>query len=151
MLDSLQEPLTSFILGGAPISEIRGAAIYSFGVGNPALMLFGIAGNLLAAACLFLFWDFIRIDRIGLMIVGRRIGGMVERYRKNHELGETIALALFIGTPLPGTGVYSGILVGKLLGISNRKLAVASFFGIIMSASLMYLALSGLVSFLSFL
>jgi uncharacterized membrane protein len=161
MLDSLTSPILSFLagfpppiaaflLGGAPISEVRGAAIYAFGVGNPGLMLFGILGNLFAVFCLLVFWDLLRIDRIGTMIVGKRLESMIEKFHKNHELGETIALALFIGVPLPLVGgAYSGILVGKILKMPNGKIIIASVAGILLTSLIMYLALSGAVSVLS--
>ncbi len=151
MEGALFNVLFAFILGAAPISEIRGAVVYSFSVGNPYLIIFGIMGNLVAAICLMLFWDLIKIQNIGMRIVGKRIEGMIDRYKKNHERGEEIALALFIGMPFPVTGVYSGILVGKILKIPDKKIAIASIIGILLSATIMSLAASGTISFLSFL
>lgn len=151
MFEILSQEFFSFILGFAPVSEIRGAAIYAFGMKNPDLILFGLLGNIAAALCLLLFWDLVHIEKIGLRIVGKKIAGMIESYHKNHELGETIALAIFIGIPLPGTGVYSGILLGKILKISDKKIIVASISGILIAALIMYLVLSGTASFLSFL
>jgi uncharacterized membrane protein len=150
MIDVLPPPLISFLLGGAPISEVRGAAIYSFGVDNPLLMVFGMVGNMLAAIALLVLWDLLNIEEIGRRIVGKRLDKLIERYHKTHELGETIALAIFIGIPLPVTGVYTGILLGKILRISNWKILTASAIGILIASLIMYLALSGIVSFLSF-
>jgi len=148
-ITSFPAPLASFLLGAAPISEIRGAIIFAFQQGNQSLIAYGILGNIFAGLCLLVFWDLLRIRNIGLMIVGERISKMIERYHKNHELGETIALALFIGVPLPMTGVYSGILLAKVMKISNKKIAAASVCGILMASAIMYLALSGAVSFLN--
>lgn len=148
-LGSFSPPVVSFLLGFLPVSEIRGAAIYAFQQGDQSLMLYGIAGNIFAAICLILLWDIFHIEKIGRMIVGKRIEKMIEEYHKNHELGEMIALAIFIGIPLPATGAYSGILVGKILQISDKKLVVATTAGIIAAALVMYLALSGAISFLS--
>ncbi|MFH1470508.1 MAG: small multi-drug export protein [Candidatus Micrarchaeota archaeon] len=146
---SFPAPLASFLLGATPISEIRGAIIFAFQQGNLFLILYGILGNMFAGLCLLAFWNLLKIQDIGLMIVGKRISKMIERYHRNHELGETIALALFIGVPLPVTGVYSGVLLAKVLKISNKKIAVASVCGILMASIIMYLALSGAVSFLN--
>ena len=160
MLDSLTSPIlsflavfpppiASFLLGAAPISEVRGAAIYAFQQGNHALILYGIAGNIAAALALILLWDIFHIEKIGRRILGSRIERKIEDFKKNHELGETIALAVFIAIPLPGTGAYTGVLIGKILNISDKKLVVASIAGVLGSALIMYLALSGTVSFLS--
>ncbi|MFH1448075.1 MAG: small multi-drug export protein [Candidatus Micrarchaeota archaeon] len=151
MGDWFYDAFMSFILGAAPISEVRGAALHAFGLGTPYFIVFGIIGNIFAALCLLLFWDLVKIKRIGMMIVGRRIEGMIDRYHKNHEKGEIIALTLFIGMPLPVTGVYSGILVGKILKIDDRKILIASVAGVLLSSAIMFLALSGTLSILSFL
>ena len=150
-LGSFSPPVISFILGFLPISEIRGAAIYAFQQGNQSLMLYGIAGNICAAICLILLWDFLHIEKIGRMIVGKRIEKMIENYHKNHELGETIALAIFIGIPLPMTGAYSGVLVGKILQISDKKLLISSTAGILAAGLITFLVLNGTLSFLYFL
>lgn len=148
-LTSFPPPLASFLLGAVPISEVRGAAIFAFQQGDPSLVLYGIAGNIAAALALIMLWDLLQIEKIGRFITGARLEKRIEDFKKNHELGETIALAIFIGIPLPITGVYTGVLVGKILNISDRKLFVASIAGILMAALIMCLALSGVFSFLS--
>lgn len=55
-----------------------------------------------------------------------RLHPYVEKYG---ELG----VALFIGVPLPGSGVYSGALGSYLLGLNRRKFAVANVLGVIIA------------------
>ena len=43
------------------------------------------------------------------------------------------ALAIFIGIPLPGSGVYSGALAADLLGLSFRKFVVANIVGVLIA------------------
>lgn len=67
----------------------------------------------------------------------RKIHAGVERY------GEYF-LIVFIGIPLPGSGVYSGALGAYLLGMSFRKFLVANIFGVLIAAVLVTVAvLSG--------
>ncbi len=76
---------------------------------------------------------------------------MVERpRRKIHESVERwgeFGVAVFIGIPLPGTGVYSGAIGSYLLGLSHKKFFYATVLGVLMAAiivTLVVLAGSGI-------
>lgn len=56
-----------------------------------------------------------------------RIHPYVEKYG---ELG----VAVFIGIPLPGSGVYTGAFGAYLLGLDRRKFAVANVIGVLIAA-----------------
>lgn len=58
----------------------------------------------------------------------RKISPYVEKYG---ELG----IALFIGIPLPGSGVYTGAVGAFLLGVSRRKFAIANVIGVCIAAA----------------
>ncbi|MFO7820573.1 MAG: small multi-drug export protein [Lentisphaeria bacterium] len=57
-----------------------------------------------------------------------RIQPYVDKY------GE-IGVALFIGIPLPGSGVYTGAVGAFLLGLDKRKFAVANVLGVCIAAA----------------
>lgn len=57
-----------------------------------------------------------------------RIQPYVDKYG---ELG----VALFIGIPLPGSGVYTGAVGAFLLGLNQRKFAIANVLGVSIAAS----------------
>jgi uncharacterized membrane protein len=148
----LTPPVITFILGGAPVAEIKGASVYAFQQGQPDLIVFGIIGNVFASICLLLFWDILHIQKIGMMIIGKSIEKRIDEFHKKHENDTVLALTLLIGMPIPLIGgAYTGILLGKVLKVENRKLFLASTVGILLTAFIMYLAFSGTVSFLSFL
>jgi uncharacterized membrane protein len=56
-----------------------------------------------------------------------KIHPYIEKYG---ELG----VAIFIGIPLPGSGVYSGALGAYLLGVDRRKFMIANVFGVLIAA-----------------
>ncbi|MFC1741952.1 COG2426 family protein [Nanoarchaeota archaeon] len=56
----------------------------------------------------------------------KKIEPYVERY------GE-IGVALFIGVPLPGSGVYTGALGSYLIGLGYRKFIIACIVGVILA------------------
>ncbi len=62
----------------------------------------------------------------------RRIHSGVQKY------GEW-AVMVFIGIPLPGSGVYTGALAAFLIGLSPRKFIIANVFGVIIAAVLVTL------------
>ncbi len=56
-----------------------------------------------------------------------KIHPFVEKY------GE-FGVALFIGIPLPGSGVYTGAFGSYLLGLDKRKFAIANVIGVLIAA-----------------
>ena len=63
-----------------------------------------------------------------LLRAQRRLKPYVDRYG---ELG----VAVFIGIPLPGSGVYTGAVGAFLLGLDRRKFAVANVIGVLIAAT----------------
>jgi uncharacterized membrane protein len=57
-----------------------------------------------------------------------KIHPYVEKY------GE-IGVAVFIGIPLPGSGVYTGAFGSYLLGLDKRKFAIANVIGVLIAAA----------------
>lgn len=69
----------------------------------------------------------------------RRIWPLLERTRHRihpyvEKYGE-LGVALFIGIPLPGSGVYTGAFGAYLLGLDRRKFMIANVIGVIIAAS----------------
>jgi uncharacterized membrane protein len=60
--------------------------------------------------------------------VQRKIHKQVERY------GEW-GVAIFIGVPLPGTGVISGAIASYALGLDRKKYYIASILGVLIAAT----------------
>lgn len=58
----------------------------------------------------------------------RRLKPYVDKYG---EMG----VAVFIGIPLPGSGVYTGAVGAFLLGLNRRKFAVANVLGVLIAAA----------------
>jgi len=69
----------------------------------------------------------------------RRIWPILERTQhKIHPYVEKygeIGVAVFIGIPLPGSGVYTGAFGSYLLGVDRRKFAVANVLGVLIAAT----------------
>jgi uncharacterized membrane protein len=77
---------------------------------------------------------------------------MVVRTQRNVEpwvnKWGVLGLGLFIGIPLPGSGVYSGALGAYLLGFRFRDFMVASVIGVLMAGGIVSLVMvSGSTAF----
>ncbi|MBN1556776.1 MAG: small multi-drug export protein [Lentisphaerae bacterium] len=105
----------------------------------PAVVLICVLANIVLGwlvfqvmGPIFLFirrWDW--FDRRVWPVLARtrhRIHPYVERY------GE-FGVAVFIGIPLPGSGVYTGAFGAYLLGLDRRKFAIANAIGVCIAAA----------------
>jgi uncharacterized membrane protein len=72
-------------------------------------------------------WFARRLEPI-LLRAQRKIHPYVEKYG---EMG----IAVFIGIPLPGSGVYTGAVGAFLLGLDRRKFAVANVLGVLIAGT----------------
>ena len=57
-----------------------------------------------------------------------------------------IALMLFVGIPLPGTGAWTGTMAASILDLDFKKSSVAVMLGVILAGIIMGLASAGLFS-----
>ncbi len=57
-----------------------------------------------------------------------------------------LGLAIFIGIPLPGSGVYTGSMLAWILGIDWKKGFVASVLGVLMAGTIVTLLSLGILS-----
>ena len=97
---------------------------------------------------------------IRLICRSERLSNMYQRYqnavinrlRPKIEKWGFWGLALFIGIPLPGSGVYSGAIGAHALGISFKRYLGASFVGVIMASTIVsIITIGGFESFAFFL
>ncbi len=135
--------LTLIAITFVPALELRASIPYGYydaGLSPVATVLVCVAANIALAPLVWLFLDkgihlFLRIAWVrGIYdaVVARtqkRVQPYVERWG-------TLGLSLFIGVPLPGSGVYSGGLGAYLLGFRFGQYMVASVFGVVIAGAL---------------
>jgi len=97
---------------------------------------------------------------IKLMTLIRPIGKLWNWYvdRVQHRIEKGVqkygewAVAVFIGIPLPGSGVYSGALAAYLIGLPFRKFIVSNILGVLIAAVIVTIVcLTGAEAFSFFL
>jgi uncharacterized membrane protein len=152
---SLPPTLTVFLLSLMPVSELRGGIPYGLLVAHLPLwqvLLVAILGCWLSAPLVyFLIPPVVKLlsrmrwfDRLW-----RRLSGKVHGHVKTSvDRFGPWGIALFVGVPLPGFGVYSGALGAFLLGMSFGRFMWVSLIGVLIAAALVTAAvLSGSSAF----
>ncbi len=111
-----------FLLSMLPVTELRAAVPIGIAQGlSPfTAMFFGIAGNMVPVVPLLVLLEPVskiltKVKPLGLIMdkIFTRTRTKSSRVEKFGALG----LLLFVGIPVPGTGVWSGSLLAFLLGI----------------------------------
>ncbi len=136
----MYELLKLILLSILPFLELRGSIPYGvFGTSLSLTTIFVVAAvsNILIAPFVYLFIDkvlhlFLRINFIDKLYQKN----VVRTQRKIHPLMEKyglLGLAIFIGIPLPGSGVYSGALAAYLLNIRKRDFMTAVVIGVLVA------------------
>ncbi len=63
--------------------------------------------------------------------------------------GIFVALMIFVGIPLPGTGAWSGALIASLFNLQKRWSFLSVFLGVLIAGVIMTLASYGVLGFLN--
>ncbi|MCD7756161.1 MAG: small multi-drug export protein [Firmicutes bacterium] len=152
----LTKYLLVFLVSMTPIAELRAAMPLAVGMGLdyvPALVLC-VIGNMLPVPLIYffarkvLFWG---ADRkyVGaafrfLLDKGEAAGQKLTR--RAGRGGLFVALLLFVGIPIPGTGAWTGTLAASFLDMGIRSTALAVSLGVILAGFIMGVASTGVFS-----
>ena len=139
--------LIVFFVSMVPILELRGAVPIALGMDLPYLpsLIVCVIGNMFPVPFIYLFAR-------KFLIWGTRqkhIGNFCKKFLKKGEKagrkivaatgkgGTFVALMLFVGIPLPGTGAWTGTLAASLLDLGPKTTAAAVSLGVIMAGIIM--------------
>jgi len=143
------------VLTLAPALELRASIPYGLlhsDLAPWAVVVVCVVCNIALAPLVWLFMA----EGVHLVVRIKPVGRLYDRIvvRSRHKLEPyverwgTLGLALFIGIPLPGSGVYSGGLGGYLLGFNFKQYLIASVLGVMIAASVVtVVVLSGTTAF----
>ena len=153
-----------FFISMVPLIELRGAVpigITYFGLNEYITLAVCIVGNMLPVPIIYLFarkvllWGSTWKHGSGIfkwiLKKGEKAG---KKLTKNGDAGMFIALMLFVGVPLPGTGAWTGTLAASMLDMNWKKTSVAVILGVLMAGIIMLvvslLAKAGITSVADF-
>lgn len=141
-------PIQSIILITLlPITELRASILYGIiELKLPWLTVFLVAvlSNILLAVILYpiidkLIWLVTRIKLID-RLYNKHIENTQHKIKKYIDRYGELGLAIFIGIPLPGSGVYTGALAAYLLGFKYKKFIIASIIGVLIAGAIVTIA-----------
>jgi len=138
-----------------PIVELRGAVPIGIGMGLPewAVLIIALFGNLIPVPFIFSFvhrllewgttWKWKKAQKFcnWCLKKGEKGGKKLQK-----KAGDNIylALALFVGIPVPGTGAWTGTLAASMLNLDRRKTVVAVATGLVLAGLIMSILSLGL-------
>lgn len=148
----LKKYIIIFLVSMVPLLELRGAIPFSVGFGLPSIPSFIICviGNMLPVPVIF--WFARRVLEWGKD--KKAIGGFFtwclekgdkggKKLTEKAGRGVYVALFLFVGIPLPGTGAWTGTLAASFLDLEWKKSVVAVMAGVVLAGLIMYLVSIG--------
>lgn len=149
----LKHYIIIFFISMVPIIELRGAIPYAVGFGLPLFWsyIICIIGNMIPVPFIFFFarrileWgaDKKYIGRFfSLCLKKGHSGG--EKLKAKAGKGLFVALLLFVGVPLPGTGAWTGTLAASILDMDFKKSVAAVMLGVLLAGVIMGLVSSGI-------
>ena len=152
--------LTVFFISMVPIVELRGAMPIALGMDIPfyKALIVCVLGNMLPVPFIYFFarkflvWgaDKKYIGKICtfFLVKGEHAGQKL--VKATGRGGLFIALLLFVGIPLPGTGAWTGTLAASFLNMGIKTTASAVSLGVIMAGIIMGVASTGVFAVLGF-
>ena len=150
--------LLAFLVSMIPIVELRGGVVLAVGSGIHPLVAIAVCavGNMLPVPIVYFFarkfltWGS-RQRYIGklcnfFLVKGEHAGQKL--VKKTGRGGLFVALLLFVGIPLPGTGAWTGTLAASLLNMGFKSTVAAVSLGVILAGIIMAVASTGVFAFI---
>ena len=150
--------LMIFFISMVPLIELRGAIPYAIAfieAGEPLKLwlcyVVAIIGNMLPVPIIFFFARKVLEWGKDKPVIGGFFTFCLEKGHKGGEKlqakagrGLFLALLLFVGIPLPGTGAWTGTLAASILDMDFKDSVIAVMLGVVLAGIIMGLVSAGL-------
>ncbi len=150
--------LIVFFISMVPLIELRGAIPYAVGFQMPLLQAYIIAviGNMIPVPFIYFFARKVLEWGRDKPLIGGFFTFCMEKGEKGGRKlqekagrGLFVALFLFVGIPLPGTGAWTGTLAASILDMDFKSSILAAMAGVILAGLIMGAVSAGLFGALS--
>ena len=152
----LQKYLFVILVSMVPLIELRGGVPIAIGMGFdfvPALLVC-IVANMLPVPIIYLFARKVLLWGCDKKFIGKFFTYCIEKGERGGEKlrakagknGLFIALMLFVGIPLPGTGAWTGTLAASFLNMGFKETTKAVMLGVVIAGLIMATASTGVFS-----
>ena len=144
----LKKYLYIFFISMVPLIELRGAIPVSQILSLPLIpsYIVCILGNMLPVQIIYLFARKVLEWGADKPVIGKFFTFCLEKGEKGGQKlqakagrGLFLALLLFVGIPLPGTGAWTGTLAASILDMDFKSSILAVMLGVLLAGIIMLL------------
>lgn len=142
----LKNYLYIFVISMVPLIELRGAIPVSQVLGLPMIQsyIICIIGNMLPVPIIYLFARKVLEWGADKPVIGKFFTFCLEKGEKGGQKlqakagrGLFLALLLFVGIPVPGTGAWTGTLAASILDMDFKSSILAVMLGVLLAGVIM--------------
>jgi uncharacterized membrane protein len=154
----LKKYLWIFFISMVPLVELRGAIPVSQVMQLPIIPSFivCIIGNMIPVPIIYLFARKVLVWGADKPVIGKFFTWCLEKGEKGGKKlqakagrGLFVALTLFVGIPVPGTGAWTGTLAASILDMDFKSTVAAAMLGVLLAGVIMMVvSLLGVTIFL---
>ena len=153
----LKKYLWIFLVSMVPLIELRGAIPISQGLGLPVVQsyIICIIGNMLPVPIIYLFARKVLEWGADKPLIGGFFSWCLtkgehggQKLQAKAGRGLFLALMLFVGIPIPGTGAWTGTLAASILDMDFKSSVLAVMLGVLLAGVIMMVGNIGVFGFL---
>lgn len=154
----LKKYLIAFLISMIPIVELRGAMPIALGmdIPFPVALAICVLGNMLPVPFIYFFARKFLEWGARQRYIGKICGFFLRKgesagrklVAKTGRGGLFVAMLLFVGIPIPGTGAWTGTLGASFLDMGFKSTVLSVCLGVVLAGCIMALASTGVFHFI---
>lgn len=143
----LKKYLFVFLVSMVPLIELRGGVPFAVGMGLDyyKALIVCVIGNMLPVPVIYFFARKVLLWGCDKKYIGKFFSYCIEKgehggqklVNKAGRGGLFVALMLFVGIPLPGTGAWTGTLAASFLNMGFKSTVASVSLGVVMAGIIM--------------
>lgn len=142
----LKKYIITFFISMVPLIELRGGVPFGTGMDLPWhwCLIVCMIGNMIPVPLIFFFARKLLLWGSKKKVVGKFCSFCLQKGEKGGKKlqekagrGIYVALLLFVGIPLPGTGAWTGTLAASILDLDFKKSTLAVVLGVLLAGIIM--------------
>ncbi len=143
----LKKYLLIFLVSMVPLIELRGSILMAVGMdlNFVTALIVSVIGNMLPVPFIYFFARKVLLWGRDKPYIGKFFSYCLEKGERGGQKltraagrqGLFLALLLFVGIPLPGTGAWTGTLAASFLNMGIKSTSIAVCLGVILAGIIM--------------
>ena len=152
----MKKYLAVFFISMVPIVELRGAVPIALGMDLPYIpsLIVCVLGNMVPVPFIYFFARKFLTWGAEQKYIGKICGYFLRKgehagqklVAKTGKYGLFVALMLFVGIPIPGTGAWTGTLAASFLDMGFKRTVLAVCLGVVIAGIIMAVGSTGVFS-----